>query len=469
MAHVRQTLQAVILSLLVMPAGAALAAEQLKVGYFEIDASPPIGSPLAYDPCIEVLDPLSLRGIVIVGAGDPIVMCAVDWIGISNGSHQTLKRQLAAAARSQPERVAVHALHQHDAPRCDFSAASLLAHHGIEDSFFDVPWTRNVFDRAAVAVRHAIEQAKPFNAVGVGMAEVHEVASNRRLLGEDGKVVATRFTACRDPELRALPAGTIDPHLRSISLWMDDQPLVVLTYYATHPQSYYRTGKANPDFPGYARNARQQTTGIPHVHFNGAGGNIGAGKWNDGSPENRQVLSDKVAAAMQQAHEATQRQPITAQDIGWVSVPVQLPMAKHLNDAQLVAQLQQPDAAPASYLQAATQLAWLRRAALKDPIDVSCLHLGTTRVLHLPGELFVEYQLSAAQMRPDLFVAMAAYGDYGPGYIGTEIAYEQGGYETSPAASRVAPQVERVLVDAVRGLLDVAAPVGPLGIPRTDL
>ena len=29
------------------------------------------------------------------------------------------------------------------------------------------------------------------------------------------------------------------------------------------------------------------------------------------------------------------------------------------------------------------------------------------------------------------FVAMAAYGDYAPWYIGTAIAYEQGGYETS--------------------------------------
>ena len=61
-------------------------------------------------------------------------------------------------------------------------------------------------------------------------------------------------------------------------------------------------------------------------------------------------------------------------------------------------------------------------------------------MLHLPGELFVEYQLAAQKLRPDLFVAMAAYGDYGPGYIGTEVAYPQGGYETGPQASLVAPE-----------------------------
>jgi len=40
----------------------------------------------------------------------------------------------------------------------------------------------------------------------------------------------------------------------------------------------------------------------------------------------------------------------------------------------------------------------------------------------MPGELFIEYQLAAQNTRPDEFVTMAAYGEYGPGYIGTRIA-----------------------------------------------
>jgi hypothetical protein len=47
---------------------------------------------------------------------------------------------------------------------------------------------------------------------------------------------------------------------------------------------------------------------------------------------------------------------------------------------------------------------------------------------------------------------MAAYGDYGPEYIGTKIAYSQGGYETGPV-SRTAPEVEDVLMKAMRELL----------------
>lgn len=101
-----------------------------------------------------------------------------------------------------------------------------------------------------------------------------------------------------------------------------------------------------------------------------------------------------------------------------------------------------------------------------DRIDIGCLSIGPANILHMPGELFVEYQLAASSMRPDRFVAMAAYSDYGPGYIGTKVAYGQGGYETSDRASRVAPEVEAVLVSAIAKLLGTSDMIEPLGIPH---
>ena len=56
-------------------------------------------------------------------------------------------------------------------------------------------------------------------------------------------------------------------------------------------------------------------------------------------------------------------------------------------------------------------------------------------------------------MRPDATVCVAAYGDYAPGYVGTEIAYTQGGYEVQASSSNTAPQVEKVLMDAMKHLL----------------
>lgn len=427
--------------------------EPLRVGVFAVDASPPVGSPLAYDPTRGVAHPLSCRGVVLVGEGRPVVLCAVDWIGIANGGQREFRKALAEAAGTEPGRVAVHALHQHDAPVCDFSTDALLAPHGINHEFYDAGFARGVIARAAAAVRTATTTARPVTHLGLGQAEIHKVASNRRILGPDGKVKHVRWTATTDAAVREMPAGTIDPMLKMISFWDGDNPVAVLTYYATHPQSYYRTGLANPDFPGIARDMRQHETQVAHIHFDGAGGNIGAGKWNDGSPANRFVLAERVATGMAGAWKATVKTPITAADLGWDSIPVALPPAPYLDESGLKAVVGDSSKSARERAGAATELIWLRRCQAGETIDISCLHLGKARVLHMPGELFVEYQLAAQKLRPDLFVAMAAYGDYGPGYIGTEVAYSQGGYETGPHVSLVAPKVEHVLMNAVRKLL----------------
>lgn len=426
---------------------------EIRVGVFDIDASPPVGSPLAYDPCIAVEMSLRCKGVVIIDDEGPVVLISVDWIGIANEGHKKFRELVAQAVGTAPDRVAVHAVHQHDAPECDLSAAELLRPYGLTEKVYDVEWQVDVMRRAARAAAEAKANASPVTHVGFGKAVVEKVASNRRILGPDGKVQYIRWTATRDPRIRAMPVGTIDPYLRLVTFWNGEKPIVALTYYACHPQSYYRTGKANPDFPGIARETLQQETGVVHIHFDGAGGNIGAGKWNDGSPENRPVLASRLADGMRKAWQNTRRFRLTPEDVHWRVVRVRLPVATHLDEQELERMLADEKAPLETRKWAARSLAWLRRCKAGDQVEIGCLYLGKGVILHMPGELFVEYQLEAQKMRPDLFVAMAAYGDYGPGYIGTAIAYEQGGYETSPRASRVAPEVEEVLMGALRELL----------------
>lgn len=439
-----------------LPVAAAEPGEgaSLKLVTFDIDATPPVGSAMAYDKVIR-LDEMTLRcrGVALLGSGQPIVLCALDWIGIANGGQDAFRDALAEAAGTTRERVAVHALHQHDAPGCDFTAEKLIKELGLANyDRFEGTFHRQVIQRAADALRDKLATAQPVTHYGWGVADVKEVASNRRIAGPDGKIRAVRYTATKDPALRAEPEGTIDPQVSLLSFWNGDKPLAVLSYYACHPQSYYRTGVPSPDFPGIARFIRGQAAPEAlHVHFNGAGGNIGAGKYNDGAKENRLTLATRLADGMKRAWEGTTKQPITAKDVGWQTVPVHLPVAPHLKADELIRDLKIEPAK--GYIAKADQLAWVKRCEAKQPIDIGCLRVGQARVLHMPGELFVEYQLSAKAMRPDLQVAMAAYGEYGPGYIGTAEAYPQGGYETSPRASNVAPEVEGVLTKAMKELL----------------
>lgn len=431
-----------------------VAAGPLRVAPFDADVTPPIGTRMAYDRVTNTWDmSLRARGIVLLGAGEPIVLCAVDWIGIANEGHDAFRQALAAAAGTTIQRVTVHTLHQHDAPDCDFGAEKILKDEGLDALNFESTFQREALKRVATAVREALPAAQTVTEIGLGTAPVYQVASNRRIFGPDGKVKAVRYTSTPDPKLRAEPEGTIDPLVSLVSFWNTNRPVAVLSYYATHPQSYYRTGMPNPDFPGIARFLRQLA--VPqalHVHFNGAGGNLGAGKYNDGSPENRRLLAERLADGMKRAWEATKRQAITPESVGWQFEAVALPPSKHLEEAKLVAELK-GRSAPFLTRGEASRLAWLRRCQAGHRIEVSCLALGEARLLHLPGELFVEYQLAAKAERPGRFVAMAAYGDYGPWYIGTERAYTEGGYETEPRSSNVAPEVENVLLGAIRKLL----------------
>lgn len=445
-------------------------AVELKLSTFDVDATPELSSPLAYDPLREVTEPLSCRGIVLQPSADkPIVLCAVDWLGVANAAHDKFCAQLADCVDTTVDRVVVHALHQHDAPRCDLSAAQVLEEVGIAAQHYDVPFIEQCIVRAGQAARKSLDSAQSVHSIRFGKSKVARVASNRRMLGPNGKVHTTRYTACRDPKIRALPEGVIDPWLQSLAFDGSDGRLAVLTFYATHPQSYYRTGQANPDFPGMARNQRQQETGVFHLHFNGAGGNLGAGKYNDGSHENRPLLANRLASGMQRAWESMHEPARNEQEksepsrtvkdpplpeLQWNVESVVLPVGEHLQKADLRRTLLDESTPAAIRLNTAKKLAFLHRFESKKPIRISHLKIGKEHLLFLPGELFVEYQLAAQAMLPDDSVMVAAYGDYGPGYIGTKVAYPQGGYEVSERASNVSPNVEQILVGAMKKLLN---------------
>jgi hypothetical protein len=431
--------------------------EPISICTFQCDATPPLGAPLcdaAVPPAKEIVDPLSARGLVILGSGQPIVLVAVDWVGIGNGGYDAFRAALAKAANTSADRVALHTLHQHDAPGCDFEAEQLLAANSLSGAMFHVEFARAVMARAAKSLEESLRSPQRVTHLGVGAARVDRVASNRRVLGPDGKVKYVRYSASTIPEAVAAPEGVIDPQVRVLSFWNGDRPLAVLSYYATHPQSHYGEGGVSYDFVGMARALREQAlSGVPHIHFNGAAGNVAAGKYNDGSPGNRPALAGRLADGMKAAWESTARTPLDAGQVEWRSKDVQLPLRDLLeNEAPLIGLLENASAKVSDRVRAARDLIWARRTKARHAIELSCLKLGSAYVVHMPGELFVEYQLAAANMRPGDTVCMAAYGDYGPGYIGTEIAYSQGGYETS-YVSRVAPGVEHVLMEGLQALL----------------
>src|SRR5213596_3374538 len=143
----------------------------LRVATFDMDATPPVGSDMAYDPVTNKWDlGLRARGVVLLGAGHPIVLCAVDWIGIANEGHDAFRSALARAAGTSVDRVAVHTLHQHDAPDCDFSAERILKDAGMDARQYEGSFQRQTIAQVGDAVRAALPRAQAVTHLGLGEA-----------------------------------------------------------------------------------------------------------------------------------------------------------------------------------------------------------------------------------------------------------------------------------------------------------
>lgn len=420
---------------------------------FASDVTPPVGHPLCggwIEPARFVDDPLEIRGVVLMGVGKPVVIAAIDWTGLRNQAYRLWRAKLAEAAHTVPENVALHCVHPHNAPFADVEAQKTIAAAGAPVSL-DLTFYEKCLTASADALRESLPKAERFTHVGFGKGEVKEVASNRRVLGPDGKVKFTRTSATKVKEARDAPEGLIDPFLRTLSFWDGDTPRAALHFYATHPMSYYGDGRVTADFCGLARRRRQaDQPGVFQVYLTGAAGNVTAGKYNDGAKENRAVLRDRVHAGMVAAWDDTKRHPVDGWDWAVERVTFSPRREESFGEAASKAVLADPKQTPAKRNNAAFQLAWLDR--IRTPVELTALRFGTTvMTVHLPGEPFVEYQLLAQQLASPFPVCVAGYGDGGMGYIPTAAAFLEGGYE--PTVALAAPESETAVSAAVRKLV----------------
>ncbi len=410
-------------------AGAVRAdAPKLTVATFAVEVTPPIGHPCmggGIAPVKEIIDPLYAFGVVIRGLEKPVVIVAVDWCEIRNDAYDRWREAIAEAVGTTRERVMVSALHQHDTPIADLTAQKFLEAAKAKGAICDLAFHEKTVTRVAAAAKACLEKSRPLTHIGIGQAEVKEVASNRRYLDEAGVPRYNRLSATRDPKVRAGEIGTIDPMLKTLSLWDGDTPLVAFNAYATHPMSFYGKGGSTADFVGMARRLRQSDDPKTlQLYVSGCSGNVTAGKFNDGSPDNRPVLAKKIHAAMKAAWENTKRQPITECTFKTVPLKLEARSQPAFAEAELKKQIAE-NPKPFGQCLAALGLSWLKRVTAGQPVDVCCLDFGAAAYLLMPAESYVEYQLMAQQARPKDFVLVAGYGESGPGYIPIERAWKE--------------------------------------------
>lgn len=403
---------------------------EFRVATFEADITIPIGHACmggGVTDAKQILDPLFAKGFVLLGAGEPIVVVALDWCQCNNDSYDSWRAGLASAAGTRADRVMLATVHQHDAPICDLTAQQLLDQHGLQGWNCDPVFHEQAVQRTATALARALKSVRRVTHVGTGQGRVEQLASNRRVMRPDGKITWERGSASGD--LFGAPEGEIDPWLRTISFWEDEQPVLAWSCYAVHPMSYYGKGMVSADFPGMARGRRQKDDPkVFQIYFTGCGGDTTAGKYNTGAPTNRPVLAEKLYQGMLAAWKATKREPLRR--IDYRVAELRLP-ARDTGDftlAAMQATLANTNAARWQRISAALGLSWRQRVAAGRPIDVPCINVntGAAQFAILPAESFVGFQLAAQRLRAKSFVMVAGFGDGAPGYLPTDECWRDG-------------------------------------------
>ncbi|HEV3137936.1 MAG TPA: hypothetical protein VGZ26_08525, partial [Pirellulales bacterium] len=298
-----------------------------RLATFSADVTPRLGHPLfggLFAPARSIDDPLFAKGLVLLGQDPPIVLVAVDWCEIRNDAYARWREVLAESAGTCVDRVLVTSVHQHDAPLADLTAQRLLDEAKVDGKIIDPDFHERTVQQVAAAVKESLRSARPVTHFGLGQAKVERVASNRRVVDSSGKASFARYSATRDAAIRDLPEGLIDPWLKVLSFWNDREPLAAVNAYATHPMSYYGGGAVSSDFVGLARAQRQRDDPTVHqMYVSGCSGDVTAGKYNDGSPENRGRLTERIHKAMTEAWTSTKRHSLSS--VQFRSVPLRLP------------------------------------------------------------------------------------------------------------------------------------------------
>lgn len=409
-------------------------AAELRIATFRADATPDMGEPLIWVmPVTKVEDPLWAKGIIIDDGNTRYVLCALDWCGIGGTTHRLFREKIAQAARTEVSRVMVQTVHQHSAPYIIGDAYRLFDNA--------LRMSDGYLNKVTAGIARAVREARfePFDRVGTGEAAVEQVASERRLM-VNGKALTRYSGSGKDPKMAAYPEGDIDRNVKTITFARGSRAIVRLHFYATHPQTFCCDGRVSADIVGAAREALEREQKIFQVYFTGCAGNVTAGKYNDGSAAARERLAARLHEGLQAASAATRFAP-AAKPV-WRNVPLQLA----------------PKPAPANSARdgAAVYRAAITRAfaARQAPLDTASLEIGPARMLFLPGEPMLVFQKYAQRFGG--FVAVAGYGDIMSGYLVTDRAYQEGGYE--PSASNALPGAEARLKQVIDRLLGRTAP-----------
>lgn len=372
-------------------------------------------------PNTDCRDPLYASALYLHDGRTGALVLTLDLIGLTPNDDASLRTQIAANIGISPDAVLVACSHTHSGPQ-----VMPLRATGVQD----LPWTKEVIARAGRAAAAARQAAQPA-ALRYGGGQCF-AAINRRQSAGGGMAIGQN------------PQGPCDTTCRILMVEGEFGPLAIVAQYAMHPVILGNDSlRASADWVGAMRAKLEQTLGCPALFLQGCCGDI--------NPRVRgteaicdEVGLDVAGSVLSALPSLTPMEnPVLSAAAATAEIPVRpLPSDEELAEVERSAQAALADSAAAlahrqlaqAHLDWAAACRGLRQSGQDSDIipgRVSALNIGDIILVGLPGEIFTE--IGFAVQQASLRAWPIGYASGNLGYLYTDEAFKEGGYEVESA------------------------------------
>lgn len=429
----------------------------ISAGSARANITPPVGTPMAgfgarKDVSRGIHDELYAKALVVTDDSESAVIITADLIGLSAETVAHVRKKIEDSTGVPSRSILVSASHTHSGPAVvkGYGGFGLAAEH----------YRETLIDQLAGAAISAWNRRTPAR-LGWGAIDLYGVGVNRR--NAAGVPV--------DPSVGVLKVAATD-----------GSSTVIFTNYTCHPVTLGPDNLlVSADYPGYAVRLIERIYGerTTAMFANGAAGDINTGHSADLSAlgyhipgrtfERAQSLGTRLAGAVLTGTECIELEErstirslarVVALEAGELpdltAARGDLEKKRERLRALETSQASEADLTKARVDELYASLLVDRIEESKNEevgsaieIELQGIRLGTTVLLAIPVELFVEIGLRVKKASQNLRVCICGYSNGSYGYLPSKAAFEEGGYEavSSRFSSDAAQTVEDALVE----------------------
>lgn len=417
---------------------------EFRAGFSRVDMTPPIGTGLSGYSVIRVSDgikdTLDINAVAFSDGTNTAVVISADVINF-RAYFNLYRKQAAAAAGLPPEALFIACTHTHTGP-----VIGACIYGQTFDSFEKAStYERFVGERLADAARLAIADLAPAE-LSIARGEAKNVSFIRRYRMKDG--TCRTNPGVGNPDVVAA-VGKPDEMVQLVRIDREGRDSIALVNFQCHPDTIGGC-KISADWPRVVRETVESALcGVKCVFINGAQGDsnhICVDKSRKDVARGRDVvyrhIGRVVAGAAIGAWDACERVPAGKVGFGVTlgkaktnrAAPEEIPEAQRIMDLFHAGKL---DQIPGKGMQRVTNEAAARRKVyLKDGPDYFDLPLSAVTVgdtlafVGFPGEPFTAYGMTLKEKSPFRMTVPACIVNGSFGYLPTDEALRETGYET---------------------------------------